>query len=165
PTPPIFVNPTSLTHDYSLTHATTYNPTITIVSQFHLSQIPSLSNRSHQPTMKMPPFNSVFNKIMAVTPRKSPRLVEGTSTDEVHAPSFNILTQTPPPIIVENSDRDGSYKKEKKKESNKRKSPVNQKGNMRKGKISETHSNSDSDFISESKKKKKRKKINQCRSW
>ncbi|KAG5578886.1 hypothetical protein H5410_049513 [Solanum commersonii] len=36
------------------------------------------------------------------TSRKSPRLIKGTSTDEVHAPTFNILTQTLPPKIVEN---------------------------------------------------------------
>ncbi|KAG5616244.1 hypothetical protein H5410_016068, partial [Solanum commersonii] len=42
-----------------------------------------------------------MSKKMIVTSRKIPRLVEGTSTDEVHAPSFNLLTQTPPPNIVE----------------------------------------------------------------
>ncbi|KAK6780352.1 hypothetical protein RDI58_022536 [Solanum bulbocastanum] len=36
-------------------------------------------------------------KKSVLTPIKSPRLVEATSTDEVHAPTFNILTQTPPP--------------------------------------------------------------------
>ncbi|KAG5627707.1 hypothetical protein H5410_012925 [Solanum commersonii] len=65
----------------------------------------------------MPPFNSVSNKIMVVTPRKSPRLVEGTFTDEVHASPFNILTQTPPSIIVENPNRGGSDKKEKKRKN------------------------------------------------
>lgn len=49
-----------------------------------------------------------MSKKMVVTPRKIPRLVEGTSTDEVHAPSFNILTQTPLPNIVETPVRGGS---------------------------------------------------------
>jgi len=71
-------------------------------------------------------------------PRKSPRLIEGTSTDEVHAPSFNILTQTPPPKIVENPANienqatGGSSQlkdwKEKKNEAKKRATQTNQKG-------------------------------------
>ncbi|KAG5570130.1 hypothetical protein H5410_059896 [Solanum commersonii] len=47
-------------------------------------------------------------KKTVVTPRKIPRLVEGTSMDEVHAPSFNILTQIPLPNIVETPARGGS---------------------------------------------------------
>ncbi|KAG5618206.1 hypothetical protein H5410_018030 [Solanum commersonii] len=46
-----------------------------------------------------------MSKKTVVTPRKIPRLVEGTSTDEVHAPSFNILTQIPLPNIVETPAR------------------------------------------------------------
>ncbi|KAG5617023.1 hypothetical protein H5410_016847 [Solanum commersonii] len=84
-----------------------------------------------------------------VTPRKSPRLVEGTSTDEVHAPTFNILTQIPP------SKND---QKEKKNEAKKRVSPANQNGKKRKGKIVEIPSDSNSDFVSEIKKKKEIKK-------
>ncbi|KAG5574685.1 hypothetical protein H5410_054819 [Solanum commersonii] len=49
-----------------------------------------------------------MSKKPVVTPQKSPQLVEGTSTDEVHAPSFNILTQTLPPKIVETLARGGS---------------------------------------------------------
>ncbi|KAG5625992.1 hypothetical protein H5410_011210 [Solanum commersonii] len=49
-----------------------------------------------------------MSKKTVVTPRKIPRLVEGTFTDEVHAPSFNILTQTSPPNIVETPARGGS---------------------------------------------------------
>ncbi|KAG5612233.1 hypothetical protein H5410_023514 [Solanum commersonii] len=90
-----------------------------------------------------------MSKKMVVTPRKSPRLVEGTSTDEVHAPSFNILTQTPSSKIVETLARGGSSllkdQKEKKNEAKNRVSPVNQKGKKRKGKIVETPF-SDSDF-------------------
>ncbi|KAG5575498.1 hypothetical protein H5410_055632 [Solanum commersonii] len=47
-----------------------------------------------------------MSKKIIVTLRKSPRLVEGTSMDEVHAPTFNILTQTPPSKNVENSGKD-----------------------------------------------------------
>ncbi|KAG5587248.1 hypothetical protein H5410_047682, partial [Solanum commersonii] len=81
------------------------------------------------------------------TPRKSPRF-DGTSIDDVHAPSFNILSQTPrlkllkfrrPKIVI----------------------PANQKGKKRKGKtLVETpphsDSNFDSDFVSQT------KKINKC---
>ncbi|KAG5569491.1 hypothetical protein H5410_059257 [Solanum commersonii] len=42
-----------------------------------------------------------MSKKTVVTPQKSPLLVEGTYTDKVHAPSFNILTQTPSPNISE----------------------------------------------------------------
>ncbi|KAG5614821.1 hypothetical protein H5410_014645 [Solanum commersonii] len=49
-----------------------------------------------------------MSKKTVVTTRKIPRLVEGTSTDEVHAPSFNILTQTPLSKIVETPARGGS---------------------------------------------------------
>ncbi|KAG5594382.1 hypothetical protein H5410_035614 [Solanum commersonii] len=73
-----------------------------------------------------------MSKKTVVTPRKSPRLVEGTFTDEVHAPSFNRLTQISPPKNVETPAR----------------------GKKRKGKIVETPSYFDSDFVSESKKKK-----------
>ncbi|KAH0765128.1 hypothetical protein KY285_000999 [Solanum tuberosum] len=69
-----------------------------------------------------------MSKKMVVTPRKIPRLVEGTSTDEVQAPSFNILTQTPSPKFVETPARGGSSllkdQKEKKNEVKKRMSPV-----------------------------------------
>jgi len=34
-------------------------------------------------------------------------LVEGTSMDEVHAPTFNMLTQTPPPKNVETPAKGG----------------------------------------------------------
>ncbi|KAH0742984.1 hypothetical protein KY290_030977 [Solanum tuberosum] len=65
-----------------------------------------------------------MSKKTVVTPRKCPRLVEGTSTDEVHAPSFNILTQTTSPKIVETPTRGGSSllkdQKEKKNEAKKR---------------------------------------------
>ncbi|KAG5594069.1 hypothetical protein H5410_035301 [Solanum commersonii] len=53
------------------------------------------------------------------TPRKSPRLGEGTSNDDVHVSNFNILTQV---------------------------TPTNQKGKKRKGKIVETPFDSDFDF-------------------
>uniref|UniRef100_M1DWM1 Ulp1 protease family, C-terminal catalytic domain containing protein n=1 Tax=Solanum tuberosum TaxID=4113 RepID=M1DWM1_SOLTU len=49
-----------------------------------------------------------MSKKHVLTPRKSPRLVEATSTDEVHAPTFNILTQTPPPKNNEISAKGGS---------------------------------------------------------
>ncbi|KAG5630341.1 hypothetical protein H5410_002058 [Solanum commersonii] len=42
-----------------------------------------------------------MSKKTVVTPQKSPLLVEGTYTDEVHAPSFSILTQTPSPNICD----------------------------------------------------------------
>ncbi|KAG5587963.1 hypothetical protein H5410_048397 [Solanum commersonii] len=42
-----------------------------------------------------------MSKKTVVTPQKSPLLVEGTYTDEVHAPSFNILIQTPSPNICD----------------------------------------------------------------
>ncbi|KAK6781179.1 hypothetical protein RDI58_023363 [Solanum bulbocastanum] len=48
-----------------------------------------------------------MSKQTVVTPQKSPRLVEETSTDEVHASSFNILTQTLPQKIVETPARGG----------------------------------------------------------
>ncbi|KAG5599151.1 hypothetical protein H5410_030521 [Solanum commersonii] len=80
-----------------------------------------------------------MSKKTIVTPRKSPRLVEGTSTDEVHTPTFNILTQTPPPKNVETPAKGGSShlkdQKEKKYEAKKRVSPTNQKGKKRKGKL------------------------------
>ncbi|KAG5617605.1 hypothetical protein H5410_017429 [Solanum commersonii] len=65
-------------------------------------------------------------KKMVVTPQKIPLLVKGTYTDEVHAPSFNILTQTPSPNI-------GEFDKSK--------------GKKRKGKNVETPS--DFDFVTE----------------
>ncbi|KAG5605686.1 hypothetical protein H5410_027178 [Solanum commersonii] len=90
-----------------------------------------------------------MSKKKVVTPRKSPRLVKGTSTDEVQSPSFNILSQTPPPKIVETPPRGGSSllkdQKEKNNEAKKRVTLVNQKGKKRKGKIVETPS--DSDFV------------------
>ncbi|KAG5570252.1 hypothetical protein H5410_060018 [Solanum commersonii] len=67
-----------------------------------------------------------MSKKTVVTPQKIPLLVEGTYVDEVHAPSFNILTQTASPNIGE---------------SNK------SKGRKRKGKNVETPS--DSDFVTE----------------
>uniref|UniRef100_M1DKL9 Uncharacterized protein n=1 Tax=Solanum tuberosum TaxID=4113 RepID=M1DKL9_SOLTU len=83
-----------------------------------------------------------MSKKTIVTPRKSPRLVEGTSTDEVHAPTFNILTQTPLPKNVEIPAKCGSSQskdqKEKKNKAKKMVSPTNQKGKKRKGKIVET---------------------------
>ncbi|KAG5589572.1 hypothetical protein H5410_040086 [Solanum commersonii] len=85
------------------------------------------------------------------TSRKSPRLVEGTSTDEVHAPTFNILTQTPSPKHVETSAKGGSShfkdQNEKKNEAKKRVSPANQKEKKRKGRIVETPSDFDFDFV------------------
>ncbi|KAG5630215.1 hypothetical protein H5410_001932 [Solanum commersonii] len=66
-----------------------------------------------------------MSKKTVVTPQKSPLLVEGTYTDEIHAPSFNILTQTPSPNIDE-SDKS--------------------KGKKRKGKNVETPSDFDFDF-------------------
>ncbi|KAG5584204.1 hypothetical protein H5410_044638 [Solanum commersonii] len=90
-----------------------------------------------------------MSKKTVVTPRKSPLLVEGTYTDEVHALSFNILTQTPSPNIIKNK---------KKNDSNKRVSPINRKGKTRKGKNAETLS--DSDFVTESKNKKREKSMN-----
>uniref|UniRef100_M1DL96 Ulp1 protease family, C-terminal catalytic domain containing protein n=1 Tax=Solanum tuberosum TaxID=4113 RepID=M1DL96_SOLTU len=84
------------------------------------------------------------------TPRKSARLVERTYIDEVHVPSFNILTQTPPPKIAEIPATSGASqlkdKKEKKIEAKKRATSANQKGKKRKGKIVETPFESDSDF-------------------
>ncbi|KAG5619187.1 hypothetical protein H5410_019011 [Solanum commersonii] len=65
-----------------------------------------------------------MSKEIIVTPQKSPRLVEGTSMDEVHAPTFNILTQTPLPKNVETPAKGGSShlkdQKEKKNEAKKR---------------------------------------------
>ncbi|KAG5604023.1 hypothetical protein H5410_025515, partial [Solanum commersonii] len=69
-------------------------------------------------------------------PRKSPRLIEGTSTDEL---------------------KDW---KEKKNEAKKRATQANQKGKKRKGKIVETPSDYDFDFVSEIKKKKTKKTTN-----
>ncbi|KAG5608881.1 hypothetical protein H5410_020162 [Solanum commersonii] len=99
------------------------------------------------------------------TTRKSPRLGEGTSNDDVHVSNFNILTQPsspPPPKIVENPTTDGSSKLKgatKREKMKKKVTLANQKGKKRKGKIVETPS--DFDFVTEIKKKKKDK----CRSW
>ncbi|KAK6788590.1 hypothetical protein RDI58_012388 [Solanum bulbocastanum] len=100
-----------------------------------------------------------MSKKIIVMPQKSPQLVEGTSTDEVHAPTFNILTQSLLPKNVETPAKGGSShlkdQKEKKNEAKKRVSLANQKEKQRKGKIVEIPSNSDSDFVSEITKEKK----------
>ncbi|KAG5601596.1 hypothetical protein H5410_032966 [Solanum commersonii] len=64
-----------------------------------------------------------MSKKIIVTPRKSPRLVEGTFTDEVHAPTFNILTQTPSSKYVETPAKGGSShsKDQKEKKTKQRK--------------------------------------------
>ncbi|KAG5568031.1 hypothetical protein H5410_064953 [Solanum commersonii] len=106
-----------------------------------------------------------MSKKFIETPRKSPILVEGTSTDEVHAPTFNILTQSPPPpkfvenpANIENQASSGSSqlkdRKEKKSEAKKRVIQANQTGKKRKGKIIETRPIHDSIFASEIKEKK-----------
>uniref|UniRef100_M1DIZ0 Uncharacterized protein n=1 Tax=Solanum tuberosum TaxID=4113 RepID=M1DIZ0_SOLTU len=93
------------------------------------------------------------------TSRKSPRLVEATSTVEIDALTFNILTQTPPPNKNESPAKKGGTsqrkkhvtKKGKKSQAKKIESPANQKVQKRKGKMVEPLSNSDSDFVSEKK--------------
>ncbi|KAG5601984.1 hypothetical protein H5410_033354 [Solanum commersonii] len=80
------------------------------------------------------------------TPRKSPRLGEGTSNDDVHVTNFNILTQPPFPHL--------KLLKIREKTKKKKVIPANQKGKKRKGKIVETPSDSDFDFVTEIKKKK-----------
>ncbi|KAG5602400.1 hypothetical protein H5410_033770 [Solanum commersonii] len=94
-----------------------------------------------------------MSKKHVITPRKSPRLVETTSTDEIHAPAFNILTQTLSPKKNEISAKGCSSQsknqitqKEKNSQAKKTISPANQKGKKSKGKIVETHSDSDSNF-------------------
>ncbi|KAG5576486.1 hypothetical protein H5410_056620 [Solanum commersonii] len=65
-----------------------------------------------------------MSKKIIVTPRKNPQLLEGSSTDEVHAPTFNILTQILPPKNIETPAKGGSShlkdQKEKKNEAKKR---------------------------------------------
>ncbi|KAG5596357.1 hypothetical protein H5410_037589 [Solanum commersonii] len=87
------------------------------------------------------------------TPRKSPSF-DGTLIDDVHAPSFNILSQTPPPKTVEIPANDGSSRSMNKKDKNNEAKEIvilaNQKGEKRKGKtLVETPHDSDfdSDFV------------------
>jgi len=96
------------------------------------------------------------------TPQKSPRF-DGTSIDDVHVPSFNILSQTPPPKTVEIPATGGSSRsknqKDKNNEAKESAIPANQKGKKRKGKtLVETPPDSDadsnSDFVSQTKKEK-----------
>ncbi|KAG5572346.1 hypothetical protein H5410_062112 [Solanum commersonii] len=82
------------------------------------------------------------------TPRKSPRF-DGTSINDVHAPSFNILSQTPRLKLSKNQ-------KDKNNEAKEGMIPENQKGKKRKGKTlvetppdSDSDSNFDSDFVSQ----------------
>ncbi|KAL3371547.1 hypothetical protein AABB24_008197 [Solanum stoloniferum] len=94
----------------------------------------------------------MFKKLIE-TPRKSPRF-DGTSIDDVHAPSFNMLSQIPPPKTVEiSATGDSSRLKNQKDKNNEAKEsaiPANQKGKKRKGKtLVETPPDSDSDFDSD----------------
>ncbi|KAG5616213.1 hypothetical protein H5410_016037 [Solanum commersonii] len=80
-------------------------------------------------------------------PRKTPQLVEATSMDEVHAPTFNILTKTPPSKNNEIPAKGGSSQL-KISQAKKIVSPANQKGKKRKVKIVEVASfDSDSNFV------------------
>ncbi|KAG5576811.1 hypothetical protein H5410_056945 [Solanum commersonii] len=87
------------------------------------------------------------------TPRKS-LIFDGTSIDDVHAPLFNILSQTPSPKIVEIPAIDGSSRSKNQKDKNNEAKesviPANQKGKKRKGKtLVETPPDSDSNFDSD----------------
>uniref|UniRef100_M1BY62 Uncharacterized protein n=1 Tax=Solanum tuberosum TaxID=4113 RepID=M1BY62_SOLTU len=103
-------------------------------------------------------------------PRKSPRF-DGTSIDDVHVPSFNILSQTLPPKTIEISATCGSSRSKNKKDKNNEAKesviPANQKGKKRKGKTlvetppdSDSDSDSDLNFVSQTKKKKRKKSTN-----
>ncbi|KAG5602828.1 hypothetical protein H5410_034198 [Solanum commersonii] len=80
-----------------------------------------------------------------------------SSTIEIEAPTFNILTQSPPTNKNASLAFDKAklklaiiqFKKKKKRESKKIASPPNQKEQKRKGKMVEPPPNSDSDFVSE----------------
>uniref|UniRef100_M1DZN4 Uncharacterized protein n=1 Tax=Solanum tuberosum TaxID=4113 RepID=M1DZN4_SOLTU len=99
-----------------------------------------------------------MSKKLDHTPRKSPRLVEATSTTEIEAPTFNILTQSHPPNKNESPAKKGGTSQRKKQVTQKGKksqekkieSPANQKGQKK-------ESDSNSNFVSEKKKKKKKK--------
>ncbi|KAG5620067.1 hypothetical protein H5410_005285, partial [Solanum commersonii] len=109
------------------------------------------------------------SKKLVQTPQKSSRLVEATSTDEIDAPTFNILTQISPPKKNEIPTKGGSSQSKKQvtqmgknSQAKKIESPANQKGQKRRGEMVETPSDLDSNFVRE-KKKKKQKKNNKCR--
>ncbi|KAG5605936.1 hypothetical protein H5410_027428, partial [Solanum commersonii] len=97
-------------------------------------------------------FIIIFKKPIE-TPRKNPNF-DGTSIDDVHAPSFNILSQTPPPKTVEILAIGGSSRSKNQKDKNNeaKESAIvaNQKGKKRKGKtLVETPPDSDFDFDSD----------------
>ncbi|KAG5624839.1 hypothetical protein H5410_010057 [Solanum commersonii] len=72
-----------------------------------------------------------MSKKQIETPRKSP-IFDGISTDDAHAPSFNILSQTPLSKTVQISDTDGPYRsknqKDKNNEANQSATTANQRG-------------------------------------
>ncbi|KAG5583187.1 hypothetical protein H5410_053814 [Solanum commersonii] len=83
------------------------------------------------------------------TPQKSPRF-DGTSIDDVHVPSFNILSQTllPKTVEIPATAKESVI-------------PANQKRKKRKGKtLVETPPDSDLDFVSQTEKKKRKKSTN-----
>ena len=98
------------------------------------------------------------------TPRKSRRLNEEASSDDFHAPSFKILSQTQPSYAKDKA-RSGKSKMKKKNKhpkefEKKRKGKEKQKvdesekrakerGKKRKGKQIEYSSDSESDFVEE----------------
>ncbi|KAG5591274.1 hypothetical protein H5410_041788 [Solanum commersonii] len=102
-------------------------------------------------------------------PRKSPGLVEMSSTVDIEAPTFNFLTQTPLPNKNESPAKKGGTsqrkkhvtEKGKKSEVKKIESPA--KGTKEEGGNGGIPSDSNSDFVSE--KKKKKEKNQQLSIW
>ncbi|KAG5614730.1 hypothetical protein H5410_014554 [Solanum commersonii] len=99
-----------------------------------------------------------MSKKQIETPRKSP-IFDGISTDDAHAPLFNILSQTPRLKLFKFRP---SNQKVKNNEANQSATTANQRGKKRKGKkLVETppeyDSDSDSNFIGQTKKKKTKK--------
>ncbi|KAG5570835.1 hypothetical protein H5410_060601 [Solanum commersonii] len=107
-----------------------------------------------------------MSKKQIETPRKTPRF-DGISTDDAHAPSFNILSQTPPSKTVQIPTTGGPSRsknqKDKNNEANQCATTANQRGKKRKGKKlveipPESDSDSNSNFVGQTKKKKTKKK-------
>ncbi|KAG5617179.1 hypothetical protein H5410_017003 [Solanum commersonii] len=99
-----------------------------------------------------------MSKKQIETPRKSP-IFDEISTDNAHAPSFNILSQTPRLKLFKFRSPN---KKDKNNEANQSATTANQRGKKRKRKkLVETppefDSDLDSNFIGQTKKKKTKK--------
>ncbi|KAG5632182.1 hypothetical protein H5410_003899 [Solanum commersonii] len=89
-----------------------------------------------------------MSKKQIETPRKSP-IIDEISTDDAHAPSFNILSQTPPSktdqIPATGGPSRSKNQKDKNNEANQSATMANQRGKKRKGKkLVETPPDSDS---------------------